>query len=400
MKRWFLFLFIFTLGCVWGEDKEASFCEQCGVYSDKVVLGSSLALAGHAGYLGTQFLRGALSYLKEVNARGGVFGRKIKLIYYDDGYDPPRCLYNTQRLIIQDKVFALFCYVGTPTTLKVLPFIEEARIPLIGMFTGAHALRHPFNPYLINIRPSYYEETKQAIEHLVEDLGIKRIGIFYQYDAYGFDGLTGTELALKKYGLAPVVRASYIRGTSDILSGFKKIWNSKPDAVVLVGTYNSCAKFIQLATKKEFFPIFYAVSFVGANELARRVADFGQKIIMSQVVPPPSLFSKKDKQGYPYLLAKYFPKDEISFVGLEGFVNAKILIEGLKRAGKNLTRTRLLKALESINHLNLGHGMVVSFRQNDHQGLDKVYFTILKGGKFELIKDWEEVKCRSEGSSF
>ena len=187
-----------------------------GVTDTTVTLGSSLALSGHAGYLGTQTLRGALCYLRYVNEQGGVYGRQLKLVSYDDSYDPPRCLANTQRLIVEDQVFSLFCYVGTPTTVKILPMVEDARIPLLGMFTGANALREPFNRYIINIRASYYQETAAAVRHLVKDLGLKRIVVFYQYDAYGFDGLTGTELALKEFGLAPVARGSYVRGTLDV----------------------------------------------------------------------------------------------------------------------------------------------------------------------------------------
>ena len=142
---------------------------QTGISDDEIVIGSSLALGGHAGYLGTQTLHGAMAYLKHTNATGGVHGRRIRLVAYDDGYDPPHCLVNTQRLLIEDRVFSLFCYVGTPTTVRVLPLIEEARIPLVGMFTGANALREPLNRYLINVRASYYQETGAAVDYLVRD---------------------------------------------------------------------------------------------------------------------------------------------------------------------------------------------------------------------------------------
>ena len=194
-----------------------------GVTATEVLLGSSLALKGHASFLGTQTLRGAMCYLSHVNDSGGVHGRRIRVITYDDSYDPPICLANTQKLIVDDQVFALFCYVGTPTTVKVLPLIEEASVPLLGMFTGANALREPFNRQLINVRASYYQETDAAVRHLVEDLGLKKIAVFYQYDAYGFDGLTGTELALKQFNLVPVAGGSYNRGTLDVQEGLNKI---------------------------------------------------------------------------------------------------------------------------------------------------------------------------------
>ena len=153
-----------------------------------------------------------LSYIRHINDTGGIHDRHIKLIVYDDGYDPPRCVTNTQKLIVHDNVFCLFSYVGTPTTVKIIPLITEAKIPMVGMFTGANALRNPLNRYLINIRASYYQETGAAVRHLVETMGLTRIAVFYQYDAYGFDGLKGTEMALKGYDLLPVATGTYIRG--------------------------------------------------------------------------------------------------------------------------------------------------------------------------------------------
>nr|WP_252380860.1 ABC transporter substrate-binding protein [Desulfovulcanus ferrireducens] len=366
-----------------------------GVTDKEIVLGSSLALKGHASYLGIQTLRGAKCYINYVNENGGVFGRKIRIIAYDDSYDPPKCLANTQRLLINDKVFALFCYVGTPTTIKVLPMIEEARIPLIGMFTGANALREPFNPYLINIRASYYQETREAVRHLVQDLNLQRIAVFYQYDAYGFDGLTGTELALKSFGLTPVARGSYVRGTMDIDEAFNKILSSRAQAVVMIGTYDPCAKFIQLAQVMDYHPVFYNLSFVGAEELARKLKGSKEIVLMSQVVPPPTScedVADENLPNYINLLKKYFPNDRPNYVGFEGYINAKVLVEGLRRAGRNLTRTKLIKAIESIKNFSLEGDIDVHFGVHDHQGMDNIYFTRLENDEFVLIEDWSDIK--------
>lgn len=368
-----------------------------GVSDTVVRLGSSLALTGHAGYLGTQTLRGAQAYLRHVNDNGGVHGRRIDVIALDDSYDPPRCLVNTQNLIIDNNVLALFCYVGTPTTVKVLPLVEEARIPLIGMFTGANRLREPFNRYVINIRASYYQETASAVRHLVGDLGIKRIAVFYQYDAYGFDGLVGAELALKKFGLDLVARASYIRGTQNVEEALEKIRNSGAEAVIMVGTYGACSRFINLARDEDFRPLFYNVSFVGAEELARRIGTYSSaNVLMSQVVPPPS--SSNGDSGavaeYVHLLREHFPNDTPSFVGLEGFLNARIMVEGLERAGRDLTREGLIRAIESIRDMELGPGISVTYGPHDRQGLDTIYFTRLEKGRFEPFDDWAGLKQR------
>ncbi len=370
-----------------------------GVSDTEIRLGSSLALTGHAGYLGTQTLRGAESYLRHINESGGVHGRSIKLIAKDDSYDPPRCLANTQQFIIDNDIFALFSYVGTPTTVKVLPLVEEAKIPLIGMFTGANALREPFNRYVVNIRASYYQETKAAVAHLVKDLGITKIAVFYQYDAYGFDGLIGTELALKEYNLEPIARGSYIRGTQMVGEGLDRICSSGAEAVVMIGTYGACASFIQLAEAKGYDPVFYNVSFVGAEELARLIGSGTPTVLMSQVVPPP-ISSSGDDQGaaeeYVRLLNQYFPGETPSFIGFEGFLNARILVEGLERAGRNLTREGLVDAIESIRDFELGPGISITYGEHDRQGMDQVHFTRLQQGRFVPFTDWNEIKQERE----
>ena len=361
-----------------------------GVTDKEIVIGSSLALEGHASYLGRQTLSGALALIQHINAQGGIHGRTIKLIAYDDGYDPPRCVANTQKLIVEDNVFALFCYVGTPTTVKIIPLVQEARIPLVGMFTGANALREPLHRYIINVRASYYQETHAAVKHFVEDLGIKKVAVFFQYDAYGFDGLKGTEIALREYGLAPVARGTYIRGTLDVEEGLEKTILSGAEAVVMIGTYDPCAKFIRLSRAAGFNPVFYSVSFVGADELARRLGNDGEGVIVSQVVPPLELPESRTllwgTVEYTELLKKFYPDDEPNFVGLEGFMNAKVLVEGLKRAGRDMDREKFIGAVESIQNYDLGIANTLSFSPSDHQGLDRVYFTQIRGGRLVLLQ--------------
>ena len=388
MKKWTIIwvLAFMALACGNANDNQTSTTQSLGITDDEILVGSSLALGGHAGYLGTQTLHGALAYIKHVNQQGGIHGRTIKVSAYDDGYDPPRCVTNTQKLIVQDKVFALFCYVGTPTTVKILPLVEEARIPVVGMFTGANALREPLNRYLINVRASYYQETGAAVKHLVEAMKLKKIAVFYQYDAYGFDGLKGTEIALRPYGLVPVATGTYIRGTLDVDEGLRKIMAAQAEAVVMIGTYEPCAKFIRLAKERHFSPVFYNVSFVGADELARLLGRIEAKIIVTQVVPPPEVSeSNKELWGareYVALLKQYYPSDRPNFVSLEGYINAKVLVEGLERAGRDLNREKFINAIESIQELDLGIANLLSFSPGDHQGLERVYFTHLQDGKF------------------
>ncbi len=363
-----------------------------GVTDTEILIGSSLALSGHASFLGVQTLRGALSYINHVNENGGVHGRRIRLLALDDRYDPPHCLANTQRLIVDEEVFCLFSYVGTPTTLRIIPLVTKARIPLVGSFTGANALREPFNNYIINIRASYYQETAEAVRHMVEDLHLDKIAVFYQYDAYGFDGLMGTELALQRYGLAPVANGTYIRGSLDVEEGLSRILESDAQAVVMIGTYEPCAKFIHLAKKTGRDMLFYNVSFVGAEELARLLGPQGENVLVSQVAPPPDLSEAAQMldcvSEHVALFDKNYPDDTPNSVSLEGYLNARVLVEGLERAGRDLTREGFIDSIETINDFRLGPETAISFSPTDHQGMDHVYFTVIQDGRLHLITDW------------
>ncbi len=382
-------MFICTPSCNRNEPGAVSPATR-GVSDSEIRIGASCALSGHAGFLGANYIRGAECYIRHINEKDGIFGRKIRLIVYDDRYDPPQCVYNTQKLINQDKVFALFCYVGTPTTVEILPIVEEAQIPLVGLFTGADALRRPFRKYIFNIRASYYQEIAAMVKHLVEDRGLSRFAVFYQYDAYGLDGLTGAELALKEYGLEPVAHGSYIRGTLDVEDALASIMASHADVVIMVGTYDPSAKFIKMAKNKGFNPIFCNVSFVGGNELARKAGAAGEGVIITQVVPSPdarALLPEVDK--YCHLLKKYYPENQPTFVGLEGFINASVLCKALQSAGRALTREKFIQALEGMQDVSLGIGLGLNFGPEDHQGFDTVYFTQIRHGRLELVTAWD-----------
>jgi len=395
---WTAALIVFFCVCGCGDDATGVSVtgQTTGISSDEIRIGSSLALGGHAGYLGTQVLQGALSCIRRINDHGGIHGRTLRLIVKDDGYDPTRCLFNTQQLILEEKVFCLFSYVGTPTTVRVIPLINDAGIPMLGMLTGANRLREPVNPLLINIRASYYQEIRAAVEMMVRQMGLDRIAVFYQYDEYGFDGLRGTELALKAFQLKPVAKGTYVRGTLDVAQGLSKIYESKAQAVVMIGTYDACARFISKAKATGFSPLFYNVSFVGVTELARRLGDLGEGVVVSQVVPPPRAALGQDGKtpgkelpgitAYVADLNTYYPGASPSYVGLEGYINAKILAEALTRAGRDLTRDGFVAAIESINRLDLGIANPIFFGKNDYQGLEKVYFTMIRGGRPVLVQ--------------
>jgi ABC-type branched-subunit amino acid transport system substrate-binding protein len=362
-----------------------------GVKNDQVLVGMSTVLSGPASFLGTSFKTGTETYLKKINAEGGVNGRKIKLIAYDDGYEPSRAVPNVKKLINVDKVFCLLGKVGTPTAMAIKPIVTKEQVPFFGPFTGAEPLRYPVVENILNYRASYYQETEEFIKGMVDVLGFKKIGVFYQDDAYGRVVLEGTKIALKKRGLEPVVTGTYQRNTEDIDAGLTAIMKEKPEAVVMVGTYGACAKFIIEGKKKGFNPIYMNVSFVGADKLLDLLGDKGEGAVVTQVVPPPtSNFPAVNE--YRTLLEKYFPGEKPNFVSLEGFLATKVFVAILKRAGKDLTRESFIKAAENIKNLDIGIGNKISFSAKNHQGSQKVYPTVIKNGKYQIIKDWESLR--------
>lgn len=363
-----------------------------GISKNEIIIGTASAQTGHVGFF-YEYLIGAEAYLNKINDQGGVYGRRIKLISYDDQYDPAKTVYYTQKLINEDKVFALFNFVGTPTVIKAVPMIESAQVPLLGIGSGAEVFRSPVKKYIFNLRASYHQEIDASIKGLVGELGLKRIAVFYQYDDYGFDGLKGAEISLAKYGLTPVATASYQRGTLDVEAALKVIKQSGAEAVVMVSVYGPAAKFIKLAKAENFKPIFQNLSFTGSEALAKELGADGDGVLITQVVPPPT--EKNSLSGvndYIDDLIKYYPEHSPTFSGLEGFVDAEILVEALHRAGPMPNRQTFIKTLESISNYPIGLDSSVSFSQTEHQGVQETYLTYIKDGKFNLFNDWQQFK--------
>lgn len=361
-----------------------------GVTATEIIIGSSSALSGQVGYLGSDYIEGAMTRINQINEEGGIYGRKIRVIAYDDQYDPPKTVANTQKLIEEDKVFALFNYTGTPTAVKIIPMVEEKKIPLVGLLTGANVLREPFRKYIFNIRASYYQETELAVSYFTENLGLKKIGVFYQSDAYGLDGLEGAKIALQKKGKELVTAAPYVRGTMNVEEAAEAVVNSGAEAVIMVGTASPSAKFVKLVKLKKPEMLFHSVSFVGPEEFIKNLEGSTENVFVTQVIPPVNEYEAKLFEGvalYRNALKKYYPGENPSFGGGEGFINARILIEALRRSGKDLTREKFMESLESIKDYSVGIGAAVTFGPDKHQGMDSVYLTIIKDGKFTLVLD-------------
>jgi ABC-type branched-subunit amino acid transport system substrate-binding protein len=351
-----------------------------GVTPNRIVLGQAAVLSGPAAQLGIQMRNGIKAYLDYVNEKGGVHGRKIELVSEDDKYEQALAPGASRKLIEEHKVFALIGYVGTPTGVAHLPVVTQAKVPLVGMFTGAEALRAPFNRYVFHVRASYYDETEKIVEQVVS-IGGRSIAVFYQNDAYGEAGRKGTELALERRKMKIHSSGTVERNTVKVEEAAKVIHASQPDAVVMVSAYTSITAFVREMQKLGSGATFYNVSFVGSKALADALGKDGVGVAISQVVPFPwgtAVPVVKEYQQH----SKKAGFTDYNFSALEGFLSAKVMVEGLRRAGKNLTREGFVDAMDKMNDVDLG-GFFVSYSPKSHTGSKFVDLTIIgREGKF------------------
>jgi branched-chain amino acid transport system substrate-binding protein len=360
-----------------------------GVSDKEIVIGSCSALEGPSHTLGVQTVAGAKAYFSMVNEEGGVHGRKLRLVAYDDSYDPAKTQICFDRLT-KENVFALGFFVGTPTAVKYVPMAEAAKIPLIGLFTGAQTLYTPLRHWVVNVRASYFDETREQIDGLWNTLAYRKIGVIYPDDAFGAAVLEGVKQALKTHGAEPAAVASYQRQTTDVGGAIDIVRASDPQAVVVVGPPNTVAPILKQAHAAGWKPLFSTVSFVGTDELILEAGADADGMIITQVVPPYYLTDLKTVALYRRALTQYAPTERPNFVSLEGFVDAMVMVEGLKRAGKDLTREGLIHGIESIHDVDLGLGpqLKLDYSAKDHKGFDHVIPTVVRSGRAVPFTDW------------
>lgn len=347
-----------------------------GITDNLVVLGQSAPFSGPAEQLGLQYHLGAQLFFEALNAKGGVNGRRIELKRLDDGYEPDRCVTNTKQLIDQE-VFALFGYVGTPTSLAALPLATEAKVPFFAPFTGAQGLREPFNRHAIHVRASYFEETAAIVKQITGP-GIRNVAVFHQNDSYGKAGLDGVVRALKALDMAPMATGTFERNTTDVTAALAAIMPKRPEAIVQIGAYKACAAFIREARKQGFSGNFYNVSFVGTQALVDELGAEARGVVISQVMPFP--YAPLTALSTEYLAAIRASKTPPppNYSGIEGYVAAKVFAEGLRRAGKNPSRDSFIQGVESLQAMDMG-GFNVDFGSKKHTGSQFVELTRLTG---------------------
>ncbi len=380
----------------------------------EIRIGMSAAFRGAAAGLGTELYRGALAYYNEVNARGGIFGRTITVLALDDSYNPEPCIRNTIQLLERDKVFFLSNYVGTPTLTRALPVIKQyadQHVVLVGNFTGAQPQREaPYVDQVFNVRASYRQEMAALVERFWQS-GARRFGVYYQIDAYGRSGTDGVARALAARNTKIVGEATYVRNAKfeeDMGTAVQALREAGAEVVLCTGAYQGCAAFVRAARDAGWTAPISNVSFVGSDAMLALLVkqgrsagrDYTRALVNSQVVPSYDDTGLPGVVEYRALMDKHNPAvpevlrdsayapQKYSFISLEGYVNARVIVEALRRAGASASRQTLRQTLESLRALDLGIGATLTFTPERHQGLDSVYFTRVDGDRWVPITDW------------
>ncbi len=365
--------------------------------ADAVLLGMSTALSGPAAALGTAMRQGVLAGLARANRNGGIDGRPLRLISLDDGYEPERTVPNMHRLLERERVLAIIGNVGTPTAIAALPLIRRSQTLFFAPFSGAGVLRRsPPERYVINLRASYAEEIDAMVQALVEKGGVPpdRIAFFTQRDGYGDAGYVGGFASLRRYGLQDdqqILHVRYRRNTLAVENALADLLLAEPPprAVILVGTYAPCAKFIRLARQSGLDALFLNVSFVGSTALARALGRDGDGVVITQVVPHPRQSSLPLVRDYLADIRKIAGATP-GFVSLEGYAAARILVAGLKRADRPLTRSSVIDGLERLGRFDIGLGTALQLGPEEHQASHHVWPTRIENGRI-LPASWEEI---------
>ena len=388
-----------------------------GVTDSEFTLGMSAAFSGPSRGLGIELYRGAMAYFEQINGAGGVRGRRVALKTYDDGYQPDPCVKNTTTLMLDDQVFLLFGYVGTPTVTRVLPMLkkfQDRSMFLFFPFTGAQPQREPpYGAFAFNLRASYEQETGGLVDNFV-NVGRRRIAVFYQADAYGRSGWAGVRKALRRHGETIAGEATYKRGskfTSIMRRPVEILKEADPQAVICIGAYAACAAFARDAVDMGLRVPIANLSFVGSENMLKLLTDdrtpedsarYTELLVNSQVVPSYEDTTIPAVREYRELMARHNPAPpaelvtedytpfEHSFVSLEGFLDAKLMAEVLGRLGDAPSRKGLEEAVFTVRDVDLGLGELVSFGPERRQGLQRVYYTVVDNDRFVTLDDWQE----------
>ena len=381
LKRLPIIIFIFIIFYIYFKDD---------VFKEKtLIVGASLPNTGIIKSWGESVLSGVNAYFSYANENNLIKNKKIEFLVYDDKYEPELTYENTQKLIYDNKVFALFGFVGTPTVKRVLPILYDENIPFFSAFSGASFLRDNKNTNFINFRASYDQEIETMINYLNVEKKLNKIAVFYQNDDYGEEGYISLVNLLKNKNLQLVAEGSYKRNTLSINHAFNEIKDAKPEVIFVIGAYKTNSLFIKRAKENDHLKdvIFCNISFGDANSMVKELENLKidtENLIFSQVVPSYTNTNVKAVQEYQTIMQKYFPNEEFGFLSLEAFLSSKILVNAISRITGEITREKLLLTLKTTPN-NLLEGIPLDYKNS--QLLNKTYLFEYKNKQFIELKN-------------
>jgi ABC-type branched-subunit amino acid transport system substrate-binding protein len=384
--------------CFWLTSWQSAFAEsspdrqRLGVTDKEIVLGACAPLSGQQKVRGVPVVEGGRAYFDYINDQGGVNGRKIKLVACDDHYNVDNGAITCFDSCLKGKVFLGTLFQGTSSASRYVAMSDVNHTPLVGFSTGGDFIVHPMHPFVFQVRASYVDEATKLVDVLWNRLQVKRVALVYQDDAYGVTCRNAILSALSKHGASLIGQASYPRLSRNIEPLVSEIKPTDPEVVVIAGAGDAVSLIAK--SRKEFGKNVRLVAFSSTSDLLTDEAGAAADgIIVSQVLPLADK-SLPGVQQYKKILAKY-SKARPSFSSFEGYLIAMAVVEGLKRAGRDLTRDGFVKALESINEQDVGLGkeFMLSFSPTNHAGLKgKVHLTVIKNGEVAPIGDWDRFK--------
>ncbi len=354
---------------------QPAFAQQ-GVDADTITLGHSGALSGPVSELNKEYLSGAKLHFDQVNARGGIHGRRIRLLTLDDAYDPELAAANVRKLIERHRVFALFGCFGTGPSLKTIPLASAAGVPFFAPYSGADALRQPVDPHVFHLRASYRQEIDKIVGHLAT-LGVRSVGIVHHADPFGETGLETAVAALSRRGITPSVLARFGERDADAGDAARIVAGANPAAVIMIAAHDHAAAFVRALRSTGYRPMLFGLSIINADQLVRELGDQAYGLVVARVLPSPFRLDYPFVRDYRYFSDK--AKLGYSYPALEGYLAATVFTEALRRAGRDLNAERFLTALEGMTDWDAG-GLKLQYSTHNHVGLDYVDLTVIGRG--------------------
>jgi branched-chain amino acid transport system substrate-binding protein len=372
-------------------------CAEVGVQENEILIGTANTLSGPSAFVGKEMNIGFQAYIDHTNDHGGIYGRKIRLISCDDRYETDGALACFKDLI-DKKVFGITGCYGAALITKYIPLAMHAKIPLVGFSSGPIFAVDPVKRYVFTIRPDFVHEERQVIEKLWTEGNFHRFAVIYQNDSYGSQILNGAQETLKSHNADVVGASSYNRNSDVPPDAFDLVKKANPEIVILGAVQKPAAEILQMASNANWHPIFLLNSGSAVDEFVSLAGPDAEGVLVTEVMPPYVHNDLPLVKQYRELLKKYYPNEKPNFTSLRGYSNAVLWVEGLKRAGKDLTREKFVDALESIHNWDQGLGktMEVSFSPTKHVGRTNLFYCIVKNGEVITLKDWASLKPKSK----